>query len=59
MRETGGVAFGKAVFAEPAYLVEAALGKVAVIAAANHPFDHHVLQFIHHAPAAESGHGLA
>lgn len=59
MREAGGMAFGETVFAEAADLVEAALRKIAVVTAIDHPFDHHVLQFVDHATAAEGRHGLA
>ena len=59
MREAGRVAFGKAVFAEAADLVEAALREIAIVAAPDHAFDHHVLQFIDHPAAAEGGHRLA
>ena len=59
MRKTGRMAFGKAVFAETADLVEAALRELAVVAARHHALDHHVLKLVHHPAAAESGHGLA
>jgi hypothetical protein len=59
MREAGRVAFGKAVFAEAADLVEAALREIAIVAAPDHAFDHHVLQFVDHSAAAEGGHRLA
>ena len=53
------MAFGKAVFAKALDLVEAARGKFGIIAARDHPPDHHLLQFVHHPPAAERGHRLA
>ncbi len=59
MPEAGGVAFGETIFAETADLVEAALREFAVVAAFDHALDHHVLQFIDHAAAAEGRHRLA
>ena len=59
MRKAGGMAFRKAIFAKTLDLIEAALRKVAVIAARHHTLDHHVLQLLNHAPAAESSHRFA
>ena len=59
MREARRMAFGKAIFAEAPYLVETALRELSIIATLHHAFDHQVLQFVHHAAAAESRHGLA
>ena len=53
------MAFGKAVFAEALDLVEAALRKIRVIAARDHPPDHQLFQFLKVPPAAERGHRLA
>ena len=58
MREAGRMAFGKSVFAEASDLVEAALGEIAIVAAPDHAFDHHVLQFVDHPTAAKSCHRL-
>ena len=59
VRKACRVAFGKAIFTKAANLVETALRELAVVAAVDHAFDHHVLQFVHHAAAAEGRHGLA
>ena len=59
VRKAGSVALGKTIFAKAADLVEAALRKVAIVAAPHHALYHHVLQFIHHASATEGRHGLA
>jgi hypothetical protein len=59
MRETGRVAFGKAIFPEPLDLVEAALGEIGIVAALDHPPDHLVLQQFDRPARAERRHRLA
>ena len=53
------MAFGKAVFAEPFDLAEAALGEVAGIAATRHAFDELVAEILDGADPAERRHGAA
>ena len=54
-RETGGMGFGKAVFAEPLDLGKAAVGEVGVIPARQHPFDEAVAKGADGAHALEGG----
>ena len=58
-REGGGVAFGKAVFAEALDLLEAALGEVALVAARDHALDHLLLEGVDGADPPEGRHGAA
>ncbi len=58
-REARGVAFGKAVFAEPFDLAEAALGEIAGIAATRHALDELVAEILDGADPAERRHGAA
>ena len=58
-RKAGGMAFRKAVLAEPLDLAEAALGEVARIAASGHAFDELVAEIFDGADAAERCHGAA
>ena len=59
MRKARRMAFGKAIFAEAANLVEAALRKIGIVAARDHPPDHLVLQLVDHPARAERRHRLA
>jgi hypothetical protein len=54
-----GVAFGKAVTAEPFDLVVTTLREIAGIAAAHHPLDHLRFIAVDRAEVAEGGHGPA
>jgi len=56
MREACCVAFREAIFAEALDLVEAAHRKIGIVATRNHPPHHHILQLMHHAPAAKGCH---
>ena len=59
MREARRMAFGKAVFAEAADLVEAALGEIGVVTALHHSSDHLVLKEVDRPAAAKGRHRLA
>src|SRR5215207_7305524 len=59
MREAGGVAFGETIFAEALDLVEAALCKIRIVAALDHPPDHLVLKHLDIPARTEGRHRLA
>ena len=57
--KTGGVAFGKTVFAETLDLFEQGVGKRLRVAALQHAADHAVVELVHPALALPGGHGAA
>ena len=59
MGEAGRMTFGKSIFAKALDLVEAALGKIRIIAALDHPPYHHIFQLMHHPARPERCHRFA
>ena len=58
-RKAGGVAFGEAIFAKAFNLLEAALGKIALIAARHHAIDQPQTKLMNNAGFAKRRHGAA